>query len=251
MIPVTVIMPYFKKKTFFKEAYYSALSQGIKNLEIIVIYDDEDHSDISYIRKIINNRNNTILIINKKNFGAGISRNIGIKKAKGKYVAFLDCDDIWNKNKIKYQINFMKKNNLDISYTSYSVIDKSGDTLYSVKIKNEMTYKDFLRSCDIGLTTVVMKKSIFDNFNFNNIKTKEDYLLWLQLSKSNYKFIGIKKILSSWRVNKNSLSNNIIQKISDSFRIYYQFEKQNFLKTIFSIIVLSLLAFKKNRFLKL
>jgi teichuronic acid biosynthesis glycosyltransferase TuaG len=251
MISVTVIMPYFKKKIFFKEAYYSALRQGIKNLEIIVIYDDEDLSDISYIRRIINNRNNTILIINKKNFGAGISRNIGIKKAKSKYIAFLDCDDIWHKNKIKYQLNFMEKNNLEISYTSYSVIDKSGDTLYSVKIKNEMTYKDFLRSCDIGLTTVVMKKSIFYNFNFNNIKTKEDYLLWLQLSKSNYKFIGIKKILSSWRVNKNSLSNNIIQKISDSFRIYYQFEKQNFLKTIFSIIVLSLLAFKKNRFLKL
>ena len=251
MISVTVIMPYFKKKTFFKEAYYSALSQGIKNLEIIVIYDDEDLSDISCIRRIINNRNNTILIINKKNFGAGISRNIGIKKAKGKYIAFLDCDDIWHKNKIKYQLNFMKKNNLEISYTSYLVIDKSGDTLYSVKIKNEMTYKDFLRSCDIGLTTVIMKKSIFYNFNFNNIKTKEDYLLWLQLSKSNYKFIGIKKILSSWRVNKNSLSNNIIQKISDSFRIYYQFEKQNFLKTIFSIIVLSLLAFKKNKFLKL
>jgi teichuronic acid biosynthesis glycosyltransferase TuaG len=251
MISVTVIMPYFKKKTFFKEAYYSALSQGIKNLEIIVIYDDEDLSDISCIRRIINNRNNTILIINKKNFGAGISRNIGIKKAKGKYIAFLDCDDIWHKNKIKYQLNFMKKNNLEISYTSYLVIDKSGDTLYSVKIKNEMTYKDFLRSCDIGLTTVIMKKSIFYNFNFNNIKTKEDYLLWLQLSKSNYKFIGIKKILSSWRVNKNSLSNNIIQKISDSFRIYYQFEKQNFLKTIFSIIVLSLLSFKKNKFLKL
>ena len=244
-------MPYFKKKSFFKEAYYSALNQGVKNLEIIIIYDDEDHSDISYIRKIINNRNNTNLIINKKNFGAGISRNLGIKKAKGKYIAFLDCDDIWKKNKLKYQLNFMKNNNLDISYTSYSVIDKFGDELYEVNVKNEMTYKDFLKSCDIGLTTVVMKKSIFDNFKFNKIKTKEDYLLWLQLSNSNYKFIGIKKILSLWRVNKNSLSNNIIQKVSDSFRIYYQFEKQNFLKTIFSIIVLSLLAFKKNKFLKL
>jgi len=244
-------MPYFKKKSFFKEAYYSALNQGVKNLEIIIIYDDEDHSDISYIRKIINNRNNTNLIINKKNFGAGISRNIGIKKAKGKYIAFLDCDDIWKKNKLKYQLNFMKNNNLDISYTSYSVIDKFGDELYEVNVKNEMTYEDFLKSCDIGLTTVVMKKSIFDNFKFNKIKTKEDYLLWLQLSNSNYKFIGIKKILSLWRVNKNSLSNNIIQKVSDSFRIYYQFEKQNFLKTIFSIIVLSLLAFKKNKFLKL
>jgi len=251
MISVTVIMPYFKKKTFFKEAYYSALNQGIKNLEIIVIYDDVDYSDISHIKNIIDNRKNTILLINKKNFGAGISRNIGIKKAKGKYIAFLDCDDIWHKNKIKYQLNFMEKNNLDISYTSYSVIDKSGDKLYSVKSKNEMTYKDFLRSCDIGLTTVLIKKSIFDNFQFNKIKTKEDYLLWLQLSKSNYKFLGIKKILSSWRINKNSLSNNAIQKIRDSFRIYYQFEKQSFLKTIFSIVVLSLLAFKKNKFLKL
>jgi teichuronic acid biosynthesis glycosyltransferase TuaG len=96
-----------------------------------------------------------------------------------------------------------------------------------------------------------MKKSIFDNFKFNKIKTKEDYLLWLQLSKSSYKFIGIKKILSSWRVNKNSLSNNIIQKLRDSFRVYYQFEKQNFLKTIVSIVVLSLFAFKKNKLLKL
>ena len=114
-----------------------------------------------------------------------------------------------------------------------------------------MTYKDFLRSCDIGLTTVLIKKSIFDNFKFNRIKTKEDYLLWLQLSKFGYKFIGIKKILSSWRINKNSLSNNIMQKLRDSFRVYYQFEKQNFLKTIVSIIVLSLFAFKKNKFLKL
>jgi len=251
MISVSVIMPYFKKKSFFKDAYYSALNQGIKNLEIVIIYDDDDRSEISYVRKIINNRKNTVLVVNKKNFGAGASRNIAIKKAKGKYVAFLDCDDIWNKNKIKYQLNFMKKNSLDISYTSYSVIDKFGHKMYNVKIKNEMTYKDFLRSCDIGLTTVVMKKSIFDNFKFSKIITKEDYLLWLQLSKSGYKFIGIKKILSSWRVNKNSLSNNIIQKLRDSFRVYYQFEKQNFLKTIVSIIVLSLFAFKKNKFLKL
>ena len=244
-------MPYFKKKSFFKDAYCSALRQGIKNLEIIIIYDDDDRSDISYVRKIINDRKNTFLVINKKNFGVGVSRNIGIKKAKGMYVAFLDSDDIWKKNKIKYQLNFMRKNNLDISYTSYSVIDKFGYKLYNVNVKNKMTHKNFLKSCDIGLSTVVMKRSIFDNFKFNRIKTKEDYLLWLQLSKSKYKFIGIKKILSFWRVNRNSLSNNIIQKIKDSFRIYYKFEKQSFLKTIISIVVLSFLAFKKNKFLKL
>ena len=145
----------------------------------------------------------------------------------------------------------MKSNNLDISYTSYSVIDKFGCQLYDVNIKNKMTYKDFLKSCDIGLSTVVMKKSIFDNFKFNKIRTKEDYLLWLQLSKSKYKFIGIKKVLSFWRYNKGSLSDNIIQKIKNSFLIYYKFEKQSFLRTIISIVVLSFFAFKKNRFLKL
>jgi teichuronic acid biosynthesis glycosyltransferase TuaG len=251
MKSVSVIMPYFKKKSFFKKAYYSVLSQGISNLEIIIIYDDDDLSEISIVRKIINNRKNTFLVLNKKNFGAGVSRNIGIKKAKGMYVAFLDCDDIWKKNKIKYQLNFMEKNNLDISYTSYSVIDKFGYALYNVNVKNKITYKDLLKSCDIGLSTVVMKKSIFNNFKFNKIKTKEDYLLWLQLSKSKYKFIGIKKILSFWRYNKGSLSHNIIQKIKDSFRIYYKFEKQSFLRTIISIVVLSFFAFKKNRFLKL
>jgi len=68
MISVSVIMPYFKKKSFFKDAYYSALSQGIKNLEIVIIYDDDDRSEISYVRKIINNRKNTVLVVNKKIF---------------------------------------------------------------------------------------------------------------------------------------------------------------------------------------
>ena len=145
----------------------------------------------------------------------------------------------------------MKKKNLDITYTSYFVINEFENKLYKVRARPEMTYRDFLRSCDIGLTTVVIKKSIFNNFKFSRIKTKEDYLLWLQLSKSKYKFIGIKKILSYWRISKDSLSNNALQKIKDSYRIYYHFEKQSFFKTILSIGVLSLLAIKKNRFLKL
>ena len=251
MIEVSVIMPFFKKINFFKEAYYSILNQEIKNLEIIVIYDDDDISDLSSVKKIINKRKNTTLIINKKNFGAGVSRNIGIKIAKGKYIAFLDCDDIWNKNKLKYQIKFMKKNNLDITHTSYSVINENGKKLYNVLAKHELTYQNLLKSCEIGLTTVIIKRPIFNNFKFNKIKTKEDYLLWLVLSKSKYKFVGIKKILSFWRTNKNSLSSNTFQKIKDSFRIYYHFERQNFLKTIISIVVLSFFALKKNKFLKL
>ena len=108
MKTVSVIMPYYKKKNYFKEAYCSVLSQNIKSLEIIIIYDDNDHSEIKFLRKIVNNRKNTKIIINQRQLGAGLSRNIGIKMATGKYIGFLDCDDIWKRNKLNYQINFRR-----------------------------------------------------------------------------------------------------------------------------------------------
>ena len=93
----SVIMPYYRKKSFFKEAYYSALNQSIKDIEIIIIYDDRNHSELNFIKNIIKNKKNTKLIINKRQLGVGASRNIGINIAKGKYISFLDCDDIWKK----------------------------------------------------------------------------------------------------------------------------------------------------------
>ena len=243
---VSVIMPYYKKKNYFKEAYCSVLSQNIKSLEIIIIYDDNDHSEIKFLRKIVNNRKNTKIIINQRQLGAGLSRNIGIKMAKGKYIGFLDCDDIWKRNKLNYQINFMKRESIDFTHTSCSVINEAGRFLYNLRVKQELTYKDLIKSCDIALSTVVIRKSIFKNFKFRNITTKEDYLLWLQLSKNKIKIIGIDKIFSSWRNVRNSLSSNVLQKIKDAFKIYYIYEKRSFLIAILNIFILSFFAFKKK-----
>jgi teichuronic acid biosynthesis glycosyltransferase TuaG len=185
----SVIMPYYRKKSYFTEAYYSALNQNIKNIEIIIIYDDRDHSELNFIKNIIKNKKNTKLIINKKQLGVGVSRNVGINIAKGKYICFLDCDDVWKRNKLSYQIKFMEKNFLDFTHTSYSVINQNGKLLYSLKAKKEMMYKNLILSCDVALSTVVMKRDIFKNYKFTKITTKEDYLLWLQLSKNNIKIV--------------------------------------------------------------
>jgi|688.fasta_scaffold275095_2 teichuronic acid biosynthesis glycosyltransferase TuaG len=242
---VSVIMPFFRKKEFFEEAYNSVLNQSYTNIEIIIIYDDHDLEQLNFVKNIIKKKN-TIVIVNKRNRGVSYSRNRGIKKSKGYYVAFLDCDDIWHRNKLKEQITFMEKFQLDCTCTNYSVINKNGNILYSLSSPSISTYQNLLKSCDIGLSTVVIKKKFFTQFKFKNLLTKEDYLLWLNITKKGININGIEKTLVYWRDIKGSLSSNFIQRIKDSFKIYYYYEKQFLFQSMISIVMLSLNSFKKK-----
>ena len=235
---VSIIIPYYKKRLFFLDTLKSAINQTYKNFEIIIIYDDESQTDLEYLKKIIKFNKKITLLINKKNLGAGHSRNKGIKYSKGKYIAFLDADDLWNKKKLSIQINFMINNKINFSHTSYKIVDEKNNLLGRQIVEKCISYDNLLRSCDIGLSTVVVKKDIIKNNSFPNLRTKEDYVFWLKLVKKN-KIYGFKKILSSWRRSKNSLSSSFFQKISDAFRVYYKYENLNFFISIFRVFVLS------------
>jgi teichuronic acid biosynthesis glycosyltransferase TuaG len=235
---VSIIIPYYKKRIFFLDTLKSAINQTYKNFEIIIIYDDESRTDLEYLKRIIRFNKKIILLINKKNLGAGYSRNKGIKYSKGKYIAFLDADDLWDKKKLSIQINFMKNNKIDFSHTSYKIIDEKNNLLGRQIVEKCISYDNLLRSCDIGLSTVIVKKNIIKKNNFPNLRTKEDYVFWLKLVKTN-KIYGFKKILSSWRRSKNSLSSSFFQKILDAFRVYYKYENLNFFISIFRVFVLS------------
>ena len=96
---VSVIIPYFIKKNFIRETLNSVINQTYKNLEIIIVYDDEDKSDLAYIKELIKVDERIILYTNQVSLGAGKSRNLGIEKSNGTYVAFIDADDLWEKSK--------------------------------------------------------------------------------------------------------------------------------------------------------
>ena len=243
---ISVIMPYHKKRHYVKESIKSVLDQTYKNFEIIIIYDDEDKSDLNYIKNIENSDKRISLIVNDKKIGAGFSRNLGVEKSKGSFIAFLDCDDVWHKNKLEFQLKFMLEKKLAITHTSYSIIDKNNSVVGKREAKTNLDYDSLLKSCDIGLSTVMMKKNLFNNNNrFPNTITKEDYIFWLRLTKSGYKIKSLNLNLTNWRKLKNSLSSSVIQKLFDGFLVYYKYMHYNFITSFFCLIRLSIYSLFK------
>ena len=243
---ISVIIPYYKKKEYIISSINSVLNQTYKNLEIIIIYDDLNKEDLNLLKKIKKKDKRIKIYINKKNLGAGRSRNKGIKLSKGIFVAFLDSDDLWKKNKLKKQIFFMKKNGINASHTSYTIINSNNKIIGSRNAK-DMSYKQLLKSCDIGLSTVVLKKEIITSkIKFANIKTKEDYVLWLKITFNNNKIFALKDNLTKWRKLEDSLSSSSLQKIYDGYLVYRKYMNFNLLKSFGFLMLLSFNYFLKD-----
>ena len=243
---ISIIIPYYKKKKYFSKTIKSILNQTYKNYEVIIIYDDHCLKELNFVKSVLKKVRFKKIIINNKNYGAGISRNKGILESRGSYVAFCDADDTWKKNKLKIQLNFMIKNSLMISHTNYFVMNDKSNIIGKFNIDDKISYNNLLKSCDIGLSTVIAKKILLKKFFFSNLKTKEDYLLWLKIAQR-VKFIyGINQYLSCWRKSNNSLSSSAMQKILDGYRLYRFYLKINFIVSLFFISRLTLYAVKKK-----
>ena len=239
-------MPYYKKESYVEDSINSILNQSYTDFEIILINDDIEKK--KFVDAFSNLDQRIRIIHNEKNLGAGLSRNKGIKSAKGKYIAFCDCDDLWKKNKLEIQLNFMKQFNLNFSFTSYDIIDENNNFISTRKAADNVNFNKLRNSCDIGLSTVILKKNIFDNdkYKFGNLKTKEDYVLWLKLAFDDIEMRGIDQNLTSWRKNKQSLSSSILQKLIDGYRVYRIYLGYGVIKSLFCLLVLSFNFIKKN-----
>ena len=238
---ISVIIPYYKKKEYIANTLNSVLNQSYENLEIILIYDDQEKEDLEYIEELINLDKRISLIVNDVSLGAGLSRNSGIKISKGEYISFIDADDIWKKEKLELQIQFMKEKKYLISHTNYEIIDKENNILDHRTARDFNTLNDLLGSCDIGLSSVIVKKEVLiGECLFANLKTKEDFILWLKILKKNIKIGGLQKNLMCWRKLDNSLSSSVIQKIKDGYYVYNKFMKFNLFKSLYLLFLLSL-----------
>lgn len=206
---ISVIIPTFNREQFILRAINSVLEQTYLVDEIIIV--DDGSTDNTYeIIKELQTKHKNIIYIKQANHGVSKARNSGIKNAKNSWVAFLDSDDTWHKDKIQEHLIFHKNNPLYLcSYTDELWI-RNGKTikLKSYQEKDEPTFMNSLRLCKIGTSSFFTNKKVFDEIGFFDEKLEacEDYDLWLRiLLKYNIKYIN-KTLVTKYAGHKNQLS---------------------------------------------
>ena len=245
---VSIIMPVYNGEKYLEKSVYSVISQSYKNWELIIVDDcSSDRSrDILKKLKLLNNSINVIFL--EKNLGSSGARNKALKVAHGKFIAFLDCDDIWEKNFLEEQIRFLKEKNATLVYSSYKIInEKEEEVLRPYLVKDKIEYKDLLKYDSIGMLTALydtqkIKKEYFDTTLGS---TRDDYVYWLKMMKKIEYAYANPEILAKYRIHENGVTSKKYKMIIPQFKVYYKNEKLGLLRTLYYLLWWGIHGIKK------
>lgn len=249
---VSIIMPSFNTSEYIAEAIKSVIAQTYKDWQLIIIDDCSTDNSDQVIRSFLLDKR-ILYIKNEKNCGAAISRNRALREAKGKWVAFLDSDDIWLPEKLEKQINFMERNNVHFSYTNYAEIDsESHRNGISVTGPKKITKMGFFNYCWPGCLTVMYNKDVVGLIQIANIKKNNDYAMWLQVCRKADCYLLNEELALYRRGRIGSISTNSIKTlIMWHYKLYREAERQNPVLAILNTIRNMIFGiYKKKKFVK-
>ena len=244
---VSIITPCYNSTKFIKQCIESVLAQTYTNWEMIIV--DDCSNDNSKENILVFSKNDTRIkaFFLDKNIGPAEARNFGIKKSKGRYVAFLDSDDLWLPEKLEQQLLFMQKYNIAFSYTSYQSISEDGAScLNIIKVPKKMMYYDYLKNTIIGCLTVIIDREQTGNFEMPNIRSSHDMALWLLIMKRGFPAYGLDKPLASYRIVSGSNTSSKINAAIDVWRVYREVEKLSYLYGFWCFLNYMFNAIKKR-----
>lgn len=226
---VSIIVPTYNVEDFIVESINSVIFQEFTDWEVIVI--DDGSNDLTKQILLDNFASNPKirLYFNERNLGSGYCRNFGIENSLGRFIAFLDADDIWHKSKLSYQLSFMKLRKASISHTSYSYIDTHGNILSAKsRVSSSVALLDNLRRTEIGTSTAIIDTSIVGrDFRFSSLRARQDLVLWYDLMKLGHSSLGLDKALVMYRVRPGSISSNKFNMLWVTFLVYINFTDLN------------------------
>ncbi len=243
---ISIIIPVYNAEKFLDETINTVLNQTYKNFELILVNDGSKDKSVGVIKKYNDKR--IKLIDNKNNKGAALSRNDGIRKAKGRYICFLDADDLWNKEKLEKQINFIKEKECAFSFTGYEFANENGiPNGKKVFIPKKLNYKSALKNTTISTITVMIdtKKMDKDLIYMNNVKS-EDTATWWNILKNGYEAFGLNEILSFYRRSDGTLSSNKIEAIRRIWNLYRNVFKLGFFYSLYNFVFYAINAVKRR-----
>ncbi|UOE93829.1 glycosyltransferase family 2 protein [Alkalihalobacillus sp. LMS39] len=228
---VSVITPAYNAEKFIGDAIESVLAQTYPHWEMIIVDDCSTDETAKVVEQYSDKRIRFIQL--KKNSGPAIARNTSIQNAKGRYIAFLDSDDMWQPDKLEKQLAFMRRHDIAFSYTAYENMGEDGKSLGTVvPVLEKANYDKLLKENVIGCLTVMLDLSKVGPIEMVNIRTRQDYVLWLDICKRGFLAYGLKEVLAKYRVVENSISSNKLKMARQNWKVYREIENLNLIKSV-------------------
>ena len=232
---VSIITPSYNCSSFIIDTITSVLSQSYVDWEMIIVDDCSIDNSVEIIERFIGDNPKIRLIKLVNNVGSAQSRNAALEVANGRFIAFLDSDDIWYPDKLEKQVAFMLKRKVPISFTSYELIDENGVSKdHIIHSVDKLTQIDYLKNTIIGFSTSMIDiEMVGDNFRMRDIRTRQDASLWITLLGKGYIAKGIDEVLMKYRVHSQSISANKVKAAKQVWNLYFNLHRLGLLKSMY------------------
>ncbi len=223
---VSIVTPTYNSEDFIDETIASVVSQTYPDWEMILVDDGSTDSTVARIEEWVQRDSRISLLVNEQNLGPGPSRNAAVDRSRGRYIAYLDSDDLWLPSKLEAQLQHMQTTNAVFSFTSYEIIDDQSRPLgRQVLAPAELSYDDLLKNTVIGCLTVMVDSSRSPTLHMPNIPSRQPLVLWLKILKETGPAKGLNEIHAQYRVRAGSVSSNKLRVAGQVWRVYREYEK--------------------------
>jgi|TARA_B110000444_G_C18667396_1_gene513598 teichuronic acid biosynthesis glycosyltransferase TuaG len=248
---VTIIIPNFNKQEYLAECINSVIDQSFIEWNLIIIDDNSTDNSILFLSKLEKNEKIKLIKL-KKNKGPSFCRNLGMRLSATKYVAFLDSDDYWDKDKLKDQIYFMTKEKFQITFSDYYIFreNKKQNIINSTNVPSSFGLNTFIKNSSINTSTLIIEKSIIGNTKFKKIPLLEDYIFKCDLFRKGLIAYKLNKSNTAYRLTNKTRSSNKIKNLFILWCVNKKYNNLSFFKNLLSVICISLNSFKKYGFKK-
>jgi teichuronic acid biosynthesis glycosyltransferase TuaG len=221
---VSVIIPTYNSEAFIGETLRSVQEQTYENWEIILVDDCSQDNTLAIVSQMA--------LLDKRiqyyqltiNSGTGIVRNTALSKCNGRYISFVDSDDLWKHNKLEMQIEFMQDNNLPFTFSFYDCINEKGESLKKrVEAPTHLSYRQLFFCNYVGNLTGIYDVEYFGKISISSIRKRQDWMLWLTILKKIKTAKPVPESLAFYRIRANSISTSKLDLIQYNFAVYRKF----------------------------